>query len=66
MDIAPLTCPQYKRRRVRFISISRASAILRIDGDLVRMDLPVLRPKQVDELVNEVLNGTQIKALKDE
>ena len=39
--------------------------ILRIDGDLVRMDLPVLRPKQVDELVNEVLNETQIKALKD-
>jgi twitching motility protein PilT len=29
------------------------------------MDLPVLRPKQVDELVNEVLNETQIKALKD-
>ena len=29
------------------------------------MDLPVLRPKQVDELVNEVLNQTQIKALKD-
>ena len=39
--------------------------ILRIDGDLVRMDLPVLRPKQVDELVNEVLNETQIKALKN-
>ena len=39
--------------------------ILRIDGDLVRMDLPVLRPKQVDELINEVLNETQIKALKD-
>ena len=39
--------------------------ILRIDGDLVRMDLPVLSPKQVDELVNEVLNETQIKALKD-
>ena len=39
--------------------------ILRIDGDLVRMDLPVLRPKQVDELVNEVVNEAQIKALKD-
>ena len=39
--------------------------ILRIDVDLVRMDLPVLRPKQVDELINEVLNETQIKALKD-
>jgi twitching motility protein PilT len=39
--------------------------ILRIDGDLVRMDLPVLRPKQVDELVNEILNETQVKILKE-
>ncbi len=28
--------------------------ILRIDGDLVRMDLPVLKPKQVAELIHEL------------
>tara|TARA_B100000787_G_scaffold114399_1_gene85228 strand:- start:402 stop:1469 length:1068 start_codon:yes stop_codon:yes gene_type:complete len=39
--------------------------ILRVDGDLVRMDLPVLSSKQVAELVYEVLNETQIKSLRD-
>ena len=30
--------------------------ILRIDGDLVRMDLPVLKPKLLAELIHEVPN----------
>jgi twitching motility protein PilT len=39
--------------------------ILRVDGDMIRTDLPVLLPSQVESLVHEVLNDTQIKALKD-
>ena len=39
--------------------------ILRVDGDMIRTDLPVLLPNQVESLVHEVLNDTQIKALKD-
>ena len=37
--------------------------ILRVDGDMIRTDLPVLLPSQVESLVHEVLNDTQIKAL---
>ena len=32
---------------------------------MIRTDLPVLLPSQVESLVHEVLNDTQIKALKD-
>ena len=38
--------------------------ILRVDGDMIRTDLTVLLPNQVESLVHEVLNDTQIKALK--
>ena len=65
MDIAHLLALSIKEGASDLYLSAGLPPILRIDGDLVRMDLPVLRPKQVDELVNEVLNETQIKALKD-
>ena len=65
MDITRLLALSIKKGASDLHLSAGLPPILRIDGDLVRMDLPVLRPKQVDELVHEVLNEAQIKALRD-
>ena len=44
---------------------SGLSPILRIDGDLVRTDLPVMSSDHVDKLIYEVLNDRQTATIKE-
>ncbi len=44
---------------------SGLSPILRIDGDLVRTDLPAMSSDHVDKLIYEVLNDRQIATIEE-
>jgi twitching motility protein PilT len=65
MDITQLLALSIKEGASDLHLSAGLPPILRIDGDLVRMDLPVLKPKQVAELIHEVLNEGQLKSLQE-
>ncbi len=65
MDITSLLSLSIKEQASDLHLSAGLPPILRVDGDMIRTDLPVLLPSQVESLVHEVLNDTQIKALKD-
>ena len=65
MDITSLLRLSIKEQASDLHLSAGLPPILRVDGDMIRTDLPVLLPSQVESLVHEVLNDTQIKALKD-
>ena len=65
MDITQLLALSIKEGASDLHLSAGLPPILRIDRDLVRMDLPVLKPKQVAELIHEVLNEGQLKSLQE-
>ena len=65
MDITQLLAASIKEGASDLHLSSGLPPMLRIDGDLVRMKLPALAPNQVDELVHEILNQTQINSLSE-
>ena len=65
MDITRLLARSIKEGASDLHLSSGLPPLLRIDGDLVRTKLPVLRSNQVKELVNEVLNQSQLSSLEE-
>jgi twitching motility protein PilT len=65
MDLSELLSLSIKEGASDLHLSAGLSPILRIDGDLVQTDLPIMNSDLVDKLIYEVLNDRQIAIVED-